>query len=264
VTVLSALGVSYRIGTATLVDAVDLLVEGGELIALTGPNGAGKSTLLALLAGDLDATEGAIELNGRQIGSLGTRELALERAVMPQEAVIEFPFSVREVVEMGRAPHRRNPEGDAVAVARAIRAADLDGLSQRAIPTLSGGERQRASLARVLAQETRILLLDEPTASLDIPHQEHAMRIARSLADGGGTVVAVLHDLNLAAAYADRLALMDCGRVVACGKPDDVLSESTLAAVFGHPFICTTSPSGGPLVVPARGVAYADYAATRT
>ena len=173
---------------------------------------------------------------------------------MPQETVLQFAFTVREVVAMGRHPHRRNgSERDGEAVESAMRWTETLDLRRRTYPTLSGGERGRTTLARVLAQESPILLLDEPTAALDIRHQERAMTVARSYADSGGAVIAVLHDLNLAAAYADRIALLDEGRLAALGPPWAVLREDLLGSVFDHPVVVTRSPCGdSPLVVPTR------------
>ena len=245
---------TFEIGGRKLVDGVDLELAAGEVLALTGPNGAGKSTLLRLLSGELEPTRGSVELDGRPLGKLGHDECARLRAVMPQETVLQFAFTVREVVAMGRHPHRRSGgERDGEAVESAMRWTEILDLERRTYPTLSGGERGRTTLARVLAQESPILLLDEPTAALDIRHQERAMTVARSFADTGGAVIAVLHDLNLAAAYADRIALLDEGRWPGLGPPWAVLREDLLGSVFDHPVVVTRSPCGdSPLVVPAR------------
>jgi iron complex transport system ATP-binding protein len=244
----------YTVGGATLVDRIAVEALAGEVLALVGPNGAGKSTLLRLLAGELAPTRGRVTLAGRPLASIGPAERARLRAVMPQETVLGFAFTVREVVAMGRHPHRRTgTERDAEAVANAMRRTEVQSLRDRSYPTLSGGERSRTTLARVLAQEAPVLLLDEPTAALDIRHQERAMTVARSLAHAGATVVAVLHDLNLAAAYADRVALLDRGRLAGVGSPWSVLREDLLGAVFDHPVRVTRSPWGdAPLVVPQR------------
>jgi len=224
------------------------------VLALVGPNGAGKSTLLRLLAGELAPSRGTVELGSRTLAAIGAEERARLRGVMPQETVLQFAFTVREVVAMGRHPHRGVAAGrDGEAIESAMRWTEMLELAERTYPTLSGGERSRTTLARVLAQEAPILLLDEPTAALDIRHQERAMTVARSFADAGGAVVAVLHDLNLAAAYADRIALLDRGRVVGAGSPWAVLREDVLGAVFGHPVRVLSSPYGdAPLVVPER------------
>jgi iron complex transport system ATP-binding protein len=252
--VLRGEGLTYAIGGATLVDGIDVEARAGEVLALAGPNGAGKSTLLRLLAGELEPTGGNVELGGRPLAGIAPGERARLRAVMPQDTVLQFAFTVREVVEMGRHPHRgAGGERDGAAVESAMRWTEVQDLGDRTFPTLSGGERSRTTLARVLAQEAPVLLLDEPTAALDIRHQERAMTVARSFADSGGTVVAVLHDLNLAGAYADRVALLDQGRLAGVGTPWDVLREDLLGRVFGHPVRVLPSPWGdAPLVVPER------------
>ena len=252
-TVLEAREVSYRAGSALLVDGVSLALAPGEVLALVGPNGAGKSTLLRLLAGDLTSSSGEVLLDGRPLASYGPRELALRRAVMPQQTVLQFAFTAREVVLMGRSPHLRGAEREhdfAVAHACMMRT-DSAQFAGRAYPTLSTGEQQRVTLARVLAQQTPILLLDEPTSSLDIRHQEMVMQIAREAAEEGAAVLAVLHDLNLAAAYADRIAVLRRGRLVAAGAPADVLTGELLSDVFEHPILVTPHPVRPcPLVVP--------------
>lgn len=248
-------GLTFEIDGRRLVDGVDIELAAGEVLAVAGPNGAGKSTLLRLLAGELEPTSGTVELNGRPLGDLHHHECARLRAVVPQDTVLQFAFTVREVVAMGRHPHRHNGGGerDREAIESAMRWTETLELHRRTYPTLSGGERGRTTFARVLAQESPILLLDEPTAALDIRHQERAMTVARSFADSGGAVMAVLHDLNLAAAYADRIAILHEGRVAGLGPPWAVFREDLLGSVFDHPVVVTRSPCGdSPLVVPAR------------
>jgi iron complex transport system ATP-binding protein len=261
-----ASGLVLERGGRRLVDDVSLDVARGELVALAGPNGAGKSTLLRLLSGELAPEAGAVELDGMPLPRLGPDALGRVRAVMPQETVLQFAFTVREVVTMGRHPHRRTPraERDAAAVATALRSTDVEPLAGRTFPTLSGGERARTTLARVLAQEAPLLLLDEPVAALDLRHQEQALQVARRVADEGGAVVAALHDLNLAGAYADRVVLLRDGRVAGAGRPWHVLCSELLEAVFGHPVVVVRSPSGGgPLVVPVRSAAGAAASGSR-
>jgi iron complex transport system ATP-binding protein len=224
---IEALEATYRVGSRRLVDRVSLRARAGELLAIAGPNGAGKSTLLRLLAGDLEPHKGEVRLLGRPLRAYRLRELARLRAVMPQDTVLAFPYTVRELVELGR--YRR---ADEHAVAAALRAADIAGLATRRWPTLSGGEQGRTTLARVLAQDTPILLLDEPTSSLDIAHQERVLSLAAGLARDGRTVIAVLHDLNLAALHADRIALMRDGELVACAQPWQALEPELLRHVF--------------------------------
>lgn len=253
--VLAARGVTYRAGAAVLVEDIDLTLAAGEVLAVVGPNGAGKSTLLKLLTGDLKPAAGEVLLDGRPLGRYKMRELALRRAVLPQQTMLQFAFTCEEVVLMGRSPHNRGGRPDSAndrAVARAAMArTDTLDLAQRAFQSLSGGEQQRVTLARVLAQEARVLLLDEPTAALDIRHQELVMQIARQEAAAGAAVLAVLHDLNLASAYADHVAVLHCGRLVACGTPAVVMTAELLSRVFEHPLAVVPHPVGsGPLVLP--------------
>ncbi len=218
----AARGVSVRLGGRLVVSDVDLTVTAGQVLALVGPNGAGKSTLLAALAADLPVAAGTVTIAGRPAAAWGTRELALRRTVLPQAATLSFPFTVAEVVRMGRAPWAGTAaqEEDDAAVAEAMAAAEVDGFAGRSFAVLSGGERARVALARVLAQRAPLLLLDEPTAALDLRHQELVLRICRDLAARGRAVVVVLHDLGLAAAYADRAAVLHHGRLAAAGEPE--------------------------------------------
>jgi len=250
---LAAYGVTYAIGASTIVDDVSVEIESRELVAIVGPNGAGKSTLLQLLAGERRPSDGHVELRGTPLAALSPSEIARERAVMPQHTTLQFSYSAEQVVTMGRHPHRTSGAVDAEIVAQAMHDADIAHLVGRSYPTLSGGERQRVTFARILAQQTPLLLLDEPTSSLDLHHQEHLMTLARAAVDRGGTVVAVLHDLNLAAAYADRIILLDRGRLVAVGPPADVLASAPLDQVFRHPLAIGTDPiTGSATVTPIR------------
>jgi iron complex transport system ATP-binding protein len=236
---------------------VDLAAMAGEVLALAGPNGAGKSTLLKVLSGDLAPAAGEVLLHGRPLSGYGHRALALERAVMPQQTLLQFAFTAAEVVLMGRSPHagRRHESDDDLDVAgRAMIRADAADLAGRSYPSLSSGEQQRVTLARVLAQQARLLLLDEPTAALDIRHQELVMQIAREEAAAGAAVLVVVHDLNLAAGYADRVVLLSRGRMVACGSPWEVLTAETLSTVFEHPITVLPHPQRDcPLILPGRG-----------
>ncbi|RZL87584.1 MAG: ATP-binding cassette domain-containing protein, partial [Variovorax sp.] len=184
---------------------LDGTIHRGDLLALVGPNGAGKSTLLSLAAGDQRPTAGSVDLHGRPIHQWKIAELARERSVLPQDHAVRFAFTVREVVAMGRLPHPPKPAQDAAIVEAALATADVVPLQQRDVQSLSGGEAARTGFARVLAQQTPLILLDEPTAALDLQHQERVLRSARALTREGACVIAVLHDLNLAAAYADRI-----------------------------------------------------------
>ncbi|HEY7035822.1 MAG TPA: heme ABC transporter ATP-binding protein [Thermomicrobiales bacterium] len=246
---LAAEGIGVSIRGRWLLRDVWLAVAPGEVVALVGPNGAGKSTLVRVLAGDLAPTTGRVTLDDRPIADFRPRDLALRRAVLPQQTVVQFAFTAREVVEMGRGP-RRNDDDEAV-VAASLAKTESTHVADRIFPSLSGGEQARVSLARVLAQEAPLLLLDEPTASLDLRHQQLVMEVARDLAAHGAMIVAVLHDLNLAAAYADRIALMHDGRLVADGPPWQTLTEPLLTAVFACPIAVAPHPVRGcPLVIP--------------
>lgn len=248
---MQARGVVVRYGPTTVLDGVDLDVRAGELLALVGPNGAGKSTLLGVLCGDVAATAGTVEVLGRPLAAWRLGDLARERAVLTQEHRVAFPFAVREVVRMGRSPWRGRPEedDDEVAVADALATAGVTALADRAYGLLSGGEKTRTSFARVLAQRTGVLLLDEPTTALDLGHQEAVLARARTEAAAGRAVVVVLHDLSLAAAYADRVVLLDDGRVAAEGTPSEVLTAPLLSEVYDHPVSVLRHPVTEELLV---------------
>lgn len=249
--VAAARGVVVELGGVPVVHGVDLEVRAGEVLALLGPNGAGKSTLLGTLAGDHRPAAGDVELAGRPVDRWSVRDLARHRAVLPQHTAVSFPFTVAEVVAMGRAPWAGTPQevDDDAAVAEALEACDVTHLADRTVPTLSGGERARVGLARVLAQRVGLLLLDEPTAALDLHHQEMVMARARTHADAGGAVVVVLHDLTLAGAWADRLCLLSRGTVAAAGEPADVLTPEGLSAVYGCAVDVVPHPRTGHLIV---------------
>ncbi|MEU3986522.1 heme ABC transporter ATP-binding protein [Streptomyces sp. NPDC026672] len=244
-----AVGVGVRLGGRPVLHGVDLAARAGRLLALVGPNGAGKSTLLGALAADVPVAEGAVRIHGRTAARWSPAELALRRAVLPQSATLSFPFTVAEVVRMGRAPHPADPAADDRAVADAMAAAEVTALAARPFSALSGGERARVSFARVLAQQAPLLLLDEPTAALDLRHQESVLRLCRRRADAGDAVVVVLHDLALAAAYAHHVAVLRAGRVVAHGPPSGVFSEPLLSEVYGHPVEVYPHPRTGAVVV---------------
>jgi iron complex transport system ATP-binding protein len=252
-------GVSVRVGDRYLLRDVSLDVQPGEIVALAGPNGAGKSTLMAVLAGDILPTSGVALLDGRRIERYRPRELSLRRAVLPQQSIVQFAFTAREIVEMGRSPHGQTDDHDA-AVDRAIARTDVTQIAGRIFPTLSVGEQARVSMARVLAQEAPLLLLDEPTAALDLRHQQMVMDVARNLAQEGVTIVVIVHDLNLAAGFADRIVLLREGMVAAAGTPWEVMAEPLLERVFECRIQVTAHPlSDRPLVLPLMtgGVAMA-------
>ncbi|MGW1072646.1 heme ABC transporter ATP-binding protein [Streptomyces sp. NPDC002537] len=244
-----------RLGARTVLSEVELSVAGGEVLALVGPNGAGKSTLLAALACDLPAESGEVWIDGRPAAAWTPGELALRRAVLPQSAELSFPFPVEDVVRMGRAPWAGTDaeDEDDEAVRAAMAATEVSGFAARPFAALSGGERARVALARVLAQRTSLLLLDEPTAALDLRHQELVLRICRQRAAAGDAVVVVLHDLGLAGAYADRVAVLHEGRIAAEGPPDRVFDAELLSRVYLQPVEVIDHPrTGEPLVIPRR------------
>lgn len=224
--------VTLSIGEKRLLDRVSLTCQPGTVTALVGPNGAGKSTLLSAIAGDLSPDEGAVRLNGRAMPDLSIRDLAQVRAVFPQGSSIRFGYQVHEVVSMGRAFRNLPIDHDEIVIDRAMQRAEVAHMAWRDAQTLSGGEQARTTFARVLVQECPIVLLDEPTAALDLRHQERVLQSAVSLAESGATVLAVLHDLNLAAAHADRIVLMREAAVVAEGTPWEVLTEERVGAVY--------------------------------
>lgn len=245
--------VSYAVDDKVLISEVKLALNPGELLAVVGPNGAGKSTLCAVLAGDLAPAAGAVSLCGRALRETKPAVLARLRSMLSQHTNIQFPFTAREVVMMGRHPHisrwRSPAETDFAAVDEAMRSVQVTHLADRVYPTLSGGEQRRVSLARVLAQDTPVMLLDEPTNTLDISHQQLVMSLCRRLADQGKAILAVLHDLNLAAAFADRVMILAEGRVAATGRPEEVLIPDLLSDVFNQKVIVIPHPQSNKPVV---------------
>lgn len=252
---LEARGVGLAFGGFPVLADVDLDVRGGEVLLLVGPNGAGKSTLLSVLAGDLAPDRGTVTIDGAPPSEWTTVELALRRGVLLQQVHLSFPFTVVQVVRMGRAPYAGTDgeDRDDEVVAQAMIDTDIVQFTTREFTSLSGGERARAALARVLAQEPGVLLLDEPTAALDIRHQEQVLGLARARAAAGDAVVVVMHDLGVAAAHADQIVVMERGRVRAHGRPDAVLTPELLSEVYEHPIEIVPHPrTGRPLVLPVR------------
>lgn len=233
----------FALGAKTLLHPVNLRLEPGRVTAVLGPNGAGKSTLLGLLATHRAGQSGDVILNGRSIRAQTAQELALQRALLPQETSTAFDFTVREIVELGRFPHRHQPAArEEVLIDAAMDATGVSALQHRILNTLSGGEKSRAQLARVLCQVweplasglPRWLLLDEPTAALDLAHQHHVLGMVSQWARSRGVgVVAVLHDVNLALRYADDVLLLQAGRVIAWGATPDVLTAEAVNQVWG-------------------------------
>ena len=265
---LEARGVTVHLGGTPILTEVDLDLRRGEVTVLVGPNGAGKSTLFGVLAGDIAPRAGTVRIIAgspaaggsasrelADVSALRPKELSRRRAVQMQDSRLAFSFTARDAVEMGRAPWAGTPEEerDDEVIAAALAAGEVTHLAARQVPSLSGGERSRVAFARLLAQETEILLLDEPTAALDIRHQEHVIAAARARARAGATVMVIVHDLSLAAAYADRIVLLEDGRVRAVGSPAEVLTAELVSEVYQHPVTVLTAPEGGELlIVPVR------------
>ncbi|HSW96125.1 MAG TPA: ABC transporter ATP-binding protein [Patescibacteria group bacterium] len=252
-TALVARALTAGYGARGVLQGIDLTLEPGVLVALVGPNGAGKSTLLRALAGLIRPTAGAVTLDGIDVATLSRAALAARIAVVPQTFDTLFPFTVREIVALGRSARlglfARPTTTDALAVARAIDTQDLGALVDRRLDALSGGERQRVVLAMALAQEADVLLLDEPTAHLDPAHQIGIVRRAAELARSRGVIaLAVLHDLNLAA-LADRVVVLDAGRIVGDGAPATALTSDLVTRVFGSG-LAVAQVSGRTVVLP--------------
>ena len=234
------------IGGRWLLRQASVQIEPGRLVALVGPNGSGKSTLLRLMAGVWAPTEGTVTLDGAPVGRVARRALARAIALVPQDTHIAFAFSVREIVAMGRHAHlgrfERERAADHAAIREAMARADVTGIADRDATALSGGERQRVLIARSLATDARHLLLDEPTASLDVAHALDVLALCRRLADDGHAVAVALHDLNLARRFATDAVLLRDGAVVASGAIDTVLTPATVGEVFGVTVSIATPP----------------------
>ena len=272
---LVAQDVSFVARGRYLLRDISLEVTPGEVLAVLGPNGAGKSTLLRVLAGEYRATKGTIRQSAQDITATTALALAQSRAVMPQAALMTFPFAVRDVVALGRAPFRKisTRQLDQKLVRHAIRLADIDHLADRAYPALSGGEKQRVHLARALVQvwgmdgpernmvpktgdedRDRFLLLDEPTSGLDVSHQHALLGVARREAHQNKVgVLMILHDFNQVTAYADRVVVLQNGEMVAKGAVDDVMRPDLLSAVFKSPIRAIPDPEGGSVLVSQPG-----------
>lgn len=250
---LRAQGVHVEINARPILHGVDVELRPGEVTVVIGPNGAGKSTLFSVLSGDITPSRGSVTLNGTPVAEWKPQAAARERAVMVQDSTVSFPFSVREVVQMGRNAWRRTEQADRdeEAVDGAVAAVEIEHLQDRTVTVVSGGERQRTALARVLAQEGRAVLLDEPVSAMDIAHQERTLALCRELAAAGHAVAVVLHDLDSAAVYGDRVVLLDHGKVVADGTPEQVCTAELLSGVYGTP-IEVFDLHGVRRVMPAR------------
>ena len=251
---------SVRLGGRQVIHGISLEAEPGALTAIVGPNGCGKTTTLKAISGELPPESGSVSINGRNLKGLKPGELALKRGVLPQSTVISFPFTVREVVRLGlTAGATSDARANDRIAAEALEAVDLGGFAGRFYQELSGGEQQRVQLARVLCQisnpvgdgEPRYLLLDEPVSSLDIRHQLTIMQLARRFCERGGGVIAVMHDLNLTAMFADRMIMMKAGKIRAGGAPREVLTDETMEVVFGCRMQVSAMPAADvPFVLP--------------
>jgi len=255
----SVSGVSLRLGGRDILNGVSLEVRAGEVVALVGPNGAGKSSLLRLIAGETRPDLGRISVCGAPLDGWSMAALARCRAVVPQDIQLDFAFTALEVVLIGRSPHGTGREESRHARSIALDCLERVGaahLAPRFYPSLSGGERQRVQIARALAQITgveapkgRCLLLDEHTSNLDPAHQHGMFRLAREVAAEGVGVIAVVHDLNLAAAYGDRIGVLDQGELVAFGPPEAVLTPTLVGQVFGLACVTLRNPLTGSLTL---------------
>lgn len=249
--------ITVRAGTRRLLSDVSLAVEPGRVTVVIGPNGAGKSTLMRTVTGEIRPAAGVVRLDGQPIERIGAGRLAERRAVLPQSASLAFPFTVHEVVRLG-VSRLRDPAAVRGRVAEALSRVDLSGFGGRFFQELSGGEQQRVHLARVLCQVWKpieddvpnYLFLDEPTASLDLRHQILILDEARRFARAGGGVVAILHDLNLAALYGDHLVVIADGHVAAEGPPQKVLTDQMIRSVFGIVIRVGSAPTDRPFILP--------------
>jgi iron complex transport system ATP-binding protein len=257
--------VGVELGGTTILDRVDATIGDGRFVGLVGPNGAGKTSLLRAITGAVNPDSGEVRVGGDPVAALSSKEASRRIAVVPQDTTLSFDFPVEEVVAMGRNPYKSRfskagPSGgegsaertDSEYVAAAMARTEVETFADRSITAVSGGERQRVLLARALAQDTPNLLLDEPTASLDINHQIRTLELVRRLVDDDGkTVVAAIHDLNLAAHYCDDIVLLADGTVRASGDPESVLSEGNLEAAFDTAAVVSQHPVTGSTYVTA-------------
>jgi iron complex transport system ATP-binding protein len=248
--------VRYRASARPAVDGASFSAEEGGITALVGPNGSGKSTIVRALLGREPLESGRILLDGSDRASIRQREFARRVAVVPQREEAVFPLEVREYVALGRYPYSRgltSSPDDAAAIERAVERAEVGTLLDRRTDELSGGEWQRVRVARALAQETAMLVLDEPTTFLDIAHEMSLLELVHSLAAGGMAVLMVSHQLNLVARFASRMVLLSRGSVVADGAPADVMDAATLEAVYDWPIVISRdAASGAPVLLPLR------------
>jgi iron complex transport system ATP-binding protein len=254
--------ITVCIGEKKILDDVSLEINAGEVIALVGANGAGKSTLLKAMCSDVKCAGGEIRLDDRRLSDWNHQELARKRSVLSQNTTLNFPFTAREVALLGRNPHVRRRESyrDWEIVDEALASVEAAHLAEQSFPTLSGGEQQRVHMARILAQiwdqpktgAARYLLLDEPVSNLDLTHQHLTLQVARRFSRESTGVLIVLHDLNLAANYADRICLMKNGRIIESGTPTETLTTANIKTIFNFD-VSILEYGGLPLIVPRIG-----------
>lgn len=240
--------VSLTLSGHCLLQNIHCNIQAGELVVILGPNGAGKSSLLKVASGELAATSGEVLLQGQPLSSISYLDKALRMAVLPQQSSLDFPFLAREVVGLSRIPHATGAKVDQQIVDEALKTLDVWHLAEQLYVHLSGGEKQRVQLARILAQlwqQPGVLMLDEPNSALDFSHQQQVMKLLQQRARQGQAVIMVLHDLNLAASFADKIILMDAGKIVAQGTAEEVLQESLLKQVFNLDFYRISHPETG-------------------
>lgn len=253
---LEARNVTLARNDRVILQGVDARFAPGEFIAIVGPNGAGKSSLVRALTGEWAPQTGEVLIDGRLLTAISRRTLAQRMAVAPQASLLSFDFLVEEIVALGRLPHATGAATDIAIVTQALARLGLEAFAGRRYLTLSGGERQRVHLARALVQiwpatesvAPPILILDEPTSALDLAQQHIALEAASARAQDGATVIAVLHDLNLAAEYADRLLVLKAGRIVADGEPAEIMSDQQVSDWFGCPVDVWRDPGRPPQV----------------
>lgn len=258
---LSLKNISYSAGHLQILNDVSMDVQKGELFVIAGSNGAGKSTLLKIACGELKTPKGGIDIQGKPFKKWKPNELAQFAAVLQQQTILTLPFTVKEVVMMGRYPHYRKApsNNDEQIVMTALEKVGITHLAERSYLHLSGGEQQRVQLARVFAQiaasdkyETRYLFMDEPSNNLDIRHQHNSLQIAKEFAAQGHCVIAILHDLNLALQYADKMLLLKKGNTVAYGKPRDIINGTSMSDTFDYPIdVFNHSDYEHPIIMPS-------------
>ncbi|TGK87259.1 heme ABC transporter ATP-binding protein [Leptospira bourretii] len=249
---IEAIDLDYQIGSKQILSKIELEIKPGELHVLIGRNGAGKSTLFHALCGDLALKKGNVYLDGIDLKNYPKNELAKKRAVLTQETTITFPITSEEVIELGRHPHEKNTKRDKEIVQTCLKITNSLDKKEQNYSTLSGGERQKINFGRILAQvwETppRYIFLDEPVSALDIPNQYKTLNVCRHMANQGYAIFMILHDLNLAALYADTITLLHKGRIIKSGKPKEVLTLENLESAFGMKARILTSPEGNFII----------------